>query len=302
MKAAVRSIVRDARYALPGLVERKIPGPGPEAAVRVCERLHKAGLHAAVGYFQRGNSSREEIVEAYTKLARLLNCRPVDCYLSVKAPPLSFDGAALERIAGAARLAGLAMMFDAHGPAHADPTLDAVARFLPDFPATGCVLPARWLRSLGDAERFRDTTARIRVVKGEWADPGQSDPDFDSAFLALVASLAGRSAPVAVATHKPDLARQALRVLLDAGTPCELEQLRGLPRKRTTAIARGLGVPVRVYVPFGPGWLPYALDKALARPHLPRWFVRDFAGRPDPGGTSGEDKAKAPPGMVPDGA
>ena len=70
-------------------------------------------------------------------------------------------------------------------------------------------------------------------------------------------------------------------LLLAAGTPCELEQLRGLPGRRTAAVAQRLGVPVRVYVPFGPGWWPYAVDKALARPHLLAWTLRDRFGRRD---------------------
>jgi len=69
-----------------------------------------------------------------------------------------------------------------------------------------------------------------------------------------------------------------LAALQQAGTPCELEQLRGLPRRRPMAIARRLGVPVRLYLPFGPGWWPYALNNALARPHLPLWAARDLLG------------------------
>jgi proline dehydrogenase len=33
---------------------------------------------------------------------------------------------------------------------------------------------------------------------------------------------------------------------------------------------------VRLYYPFGPGWWPYAADKALARPYLPLWALRDL--------------------------
>jgi proline dehydrogenase len=47
------------------------------------------------------------------------------------------------------------------------------------------------------------------------------------------------------------------------------------------AVARRLGVKVRVYVPFGPGWWPYALDKALARPYLLSWMIRDRMARAD---------------------
>ena len=81
-----------------------------------------------------------------------------------------------------------------------------------------------------------------------------------------------------VATHDPELAERALAILVSAGTPCELEQLRGLPRRRSCAVARALGVPVRIYLPFGPGWWPYAIDRALARPYLPLWALRDRFG------------------------
>jgi proline dehydrogenase len=134
---------------------------------------------------------------------------------------------------------------------------------------------------MDDAARFRDTATRLRIVKGEWADRDWGERDIEASYLGMVTRLAGRAGIVSVATHSPRLAERALAILLDAGTPCELEQLRGLPMRRTTAIARRLGVPVRVYVPFGSGWLPYAADKALARPYLPGWMIRDRLGLTD---------------------
>lgn len=267
--------LRNARYALPHLVERIVPGPGPRAAVRRCRKLNRGGRPATLGYFQSGDARPEDIVAANVAAARLLADRCGDVYLSVKAPPLAFEPARLREIAEAAAAAGIALMFDAHAPKDADRTLRSVAELLGDFPQTGFALPARWLRSRGDAAAFRDSSARIRLVKGEWADPEWRGQDVEGSYLALARRLAGRAAPVAVATHDPALARQALAILLAAGTPCELEQLRGLPKRRTVAVAKQLGVPVRVYVPFGPGWWPYALDKALARPYLLSWMIRD---------------------------
>jgi len=278
MKLDPRGILRDARYALPGMIGRMAPGPGPQAAARICQRLADDGLLATAGFFQADDSTPEDILAANTELAALLGMQSGSCYLSVKTPPLSFDMNLLGRIAEACRAAGQTILFDAHAPKDVEATLDAVAALLERYPGTGCVLPARWRRSHGDASRFRETTARIRIVKGEWADPEQDCGDIDAGFLDLVRTLAGRAAPVAVATHKPELAEAALPILLDAGTPCELEQLRGLPRRRTSAIARRLGVPIRVYVPFGPWWWPYAVDKALARPYLPVWFLHDLMG------------------------
>lgn len=278
---APRAALRAARYALPHWVERILPGPGPAAAARRCLKLNRSGLAATLGYFQSGDGRPEDIVAADVAAAQRLAGRSGDVYLSVKAPPLAFDPNHLRTIANSAAAARMALMFDAHAAKDADRTLQAVRDLLPEFPGTGFALPARWLRSRGDAAGFRDTSARIRLVKGEWVDPDWRGMDIEASYLALVASLAGRAAPVAVATHDPNLAERALALLLDSGTPCELEQLRGLPKRRTMAVARRLGVPVRIYVPFGPGWWPYALDKALARPYLPSWMVRDRLGKPD---------------------
>lgn len=267
--------LRSARYAVPHLIERVVPGPGPGAAARRCRKLDRAGLAATLGYFQSAKARPEDIVAANVAAAELLADRRGDVYLSVKAPPLDFDPGHLRRIADSAAAADMALMFDAHAPKDADRTLDAVSDLLGQFPRTGFALPARWLRSRGDAAAFRDSSARIRLVKGEWADPSWRGQDVEASYLALAARLAGRAAPVAVATHDPELAGRALTLLLDSGTPCELEQLRGLPSRRTMAVARRLGVAIRVYVPFGPGWWPYALDKALARPYLLSWMIRD---------------------------
>lgn len=287
--------LRNARYALPDLVERLVPGPGPRSAARRCRKLNRGGLAATSGYFQAGRARPRDIVAANVAVAGLLADRKGDAYLSVKAPPLLFDPVHLREIADAAAASGMTVMFDAHAPKDAERTLAAVSDLLNDFPGTGFALPARWLRSRGDAARFRDTGARIRLVKGEWADPEWRGMDVEASYLALAARLAGRAAPVAVATHDPDLAERALAMLLAAGTPCELEQLRGLPARRTMAVARRLGVPVRLYVPFGPGWWPYALDKALARPYLLSWMIRDRLAR----GSAGHGAKSLPPAASP---
>mgnify|MGYP000258151932 CR=1 FL=1 len=260
--------LRSARYALPGLAGRLLPAPGPAEAAQLCARLWQRGLRTSAGYFQPADAPAEAIVAAYRDLAARLREAGCDSYLSVKAPAFGFDPAALAAIAAA----GLDVVLDAHAEPQAAATLAMAAA----QPGIGAVLPARWRRSLGDAEALRDAPVRLRIVKGEWADPAGDLADIDGAYRALVRVLAGRAAPVAIATHDPLLAEAALTMLKAAGTPCELEQLRGLPRRRTSALAARLGVPVRLYCPFGPGWWPYAIDKALARPYLPLWAVKDW--------------------------
>ncbi|HEX8055802.1 MAG TPA: proline dehydrogenase family protein [Novosphingobium sp.] len=281
MRPDLWGMLRDARYALPRQIEKVTGGPGPEAVAQICRGLQSRGLRATVGHFPGSRDTAQTIAAANVAAVGHLRERAGEAYLSVKAPPLGFDRALIDAIVEAASSSGLAVLFDAHAPHQAEATHALFDASLAQFPGTGCVLPARWKRSMGDAARFRDTSARLRIVKGEWTDPDWGDCDIEANYLAMITRLAGRSAVVSVATHSPRLAERALSILLDAGTPCELEQLRGLPMRRTMAIARRLGVPVRVYVPFGLGWLPYAADKALARPYLPKWMIRDRLGLAD---------------------
>lgn len=274
-----RAVLRDARYALPGLIERHVPGPDAAAAARLCRRLHARGLATTSGYFQAARADPATIAAANIALIRALGGAGGMAGLSLKAPPLRFDSGLIGEIGKEARRAGLPVVLDAHAPADAEATHALLDCLLGLGGETGIVLPARWRRTADDAARLRDTPASIRLVKGEWADPAFPEGEIEAGYVALARQLAGRAAPVLIATHKPELAEAALAPLVAAGTPCTLEQLRGLPGRRTMAIARRLRVPVRVYVPFGPGWWPYAIDKALARPYLPRWFLSDLLAR-----------------------
>jgi hypothetical protein len=256
--------LREARYALPGWIERHFDGADAPAAARAMKRLK---MPVTGAYFHAATAAPAEVATACRQLAEEL--AGGDARLALKGPALGFDESLIHGIAAT----GLPLIFDSLTEPQAAPAL-ALAEAL----AAGASLPARWRRSPADAERLRDGPCRVRLIKGEWADPAGDVADVTEAYLDLARILAGRKATVGVATHDPALAEAALRVLLDAGTPCELEQLRGLPRRRTTAMAMNLGVPVRLYYPFGPGWWPYAIDKALARPYLPLWFLRDWFG------------------------
>lgn len=256
------SMLRDARYALPGVVGPWLPEPD---AAHLAAVLRAKGLGASFGYFHRADETPEAVLAANLALAGAVP----DAVLAVKAPAMGFDPEHMAALAAT----GLPLMLDSHAHALADATLDLVER----IPGAGCAIPARWRRSMGDVLRLRDRPVPLRIVKGEWADPEHDAQDRRAAVLDLVHALAGRAGPVVVASHDPALVGPALDLLLASGTPCLLEQLRGLPRRRTMALARARGVGIRIYTPTGPGWWPYAIDKALARPDLPLWFWRDFS-------------------------
>ncbi|RVU07199.1 proline dehydrogenase [Novosphingobium umbonatum] len=264
------SALRDMRYALPAQVERWVDGPDAASVARMGQAAK--GMRATYGYFPAQQSDPDQVMAANQAMLAALRGQGGDARLAVKAPHLGFDAGRIAALAG-----HVPLIFDAHAPAQADATL-ALATALGEQGAVGCALPARWRRSMADAADLRDGPLILRVVQGEWADPDGSAPD-KVAYLELVRALAGRRAMVGIATHDPTLGQAAMQLLLEAGTPCEWELLRGLPRRRCRILAQHLGVPVRLYWPFGPGWWPYAVDKALARPYLPLWAFQDHFSR-----------------------
>ncbi|MFV0644467.1 MAG: proline dehydrogenase [Sphingomonadaceae bacterium] len=281
----MKATLRRWRYDLPDRIGRTMPAPDAADAARQCRKWHQQGKAATIGYFQHESETPDQIAQANIAIIEALRpCTedwapdtPRPC-LALKLPALHFDETLLRDIAGRAANAGITLAFDAHSLPDASSTLAAIDSLAGTNSRIGCALPARWQRSLSDARNLRDQPVRIRLVKGEWADPEGDVADVTAHFLELVALLAGRKAPIAVASHDAALVHAAFSVLKHSGTPFELEQLRGLPGRTTQMLARERGIPVRFYMPCGPGWWPYALESAVSRPYLPIWLCKD-AGR-----------------------
>jgi proline dehydrogenase len=220
--------------------------------------------------------SPRRVADAYVQALRAINDTALDCYLSVKAPPLKFSRALLSEILETAGQRGIRIHFDSLAPEDADRTWDLIRYAAARHPHVGCTLPARWRRSSTDLLQARELGLSVRVVKGQWPDSEGSQPEPREHFLALIKRLAGHSRRVAVATHDPSLARDALTTLRQAGTRCELELLFGLPMRSQLRVAREVGVPVRVYIPYGHAWLPYGLSQVRQNPRIVWWTVRDW--------------------------
>ena len=265
--------------------------------VSACRRLSAIGRATSLGYFNADQEAPRAVADACLAALDAIGAArmaspsaspapgpaPQATYLSIKAPALGFDPGLVGEIVDRARGMGVGIHFDSHGAHQADATFEAIAlavrRTSEGTPsrewAIGCTLPGRWPRSLDDVERTLELGVRVRVVKGQWADPSAPDVDPRQGLLTVIDRLAGRARQVAVATHDAPLAREALARLQRAGTPAELELLLGLPPQGALKIARELAVPVRIYVPFGVSWLPYALLHVQKNPYVAWWAVKD---------------------------
>jgi len=252
-----------------------IAGPELSDALQAFDRFAANGKAGTIGYFNLAGQAAGEIADIDRQVVAGLADGRQQGYVSLKVPPLGYQTGLVEDIARLAAAHGVGLHFDSHAIDTTDATFDCIEAALRHTDQVGCTLPGRWPRSLADAERAIALKLRVRVVKGQWPDPAAPTVDANTGYLQVVDRLAGRARAVAIATHDPVLARAALARLLSANTPCEQEQLFGLPMRAVSALARELGVPVRVYIPFGAAWLPYALTQLVRKPGTLWWLLRD---------------------------
>src|SRR6267378_1026553 len=203
-------------------------------AMQASRSLRERGFRSTIGFWNRVDEDPDDIAARYSAAIDAVGAEGLDCRVSVKAPPLQFSQERFERLAK----------------------------------------QARERRSPDDAERAIELGLGVRIVKGQWPDPADPDRDMRAGYLEVVDRLAGRVRYAAVATHDAPLAREALTRLRVAGTKCELELLYGLPLRKVVAIARAAAVPVRVFLPYGHGFLPYAMEQLKAHPWIALQVVR----------------------------
>ena len=272
LRAVARSAVNGLSKFLCGAY---VAGPELRDAVTAFDRFARSGQGGTLGYFNNETEEPRRIASLDVDALEALADGRRNGYVSIKVPAMKYDRELVEEIARASARTGVGIHFDSHAVETTDPTYASIEGALQQTSMVGCTIPGRWQRSLRDADRAVDLGLRVRVVKGQWADPAQPDMDLRAGYLGVIGRLAGRAKAVAVATHDPILAQSALRCLREAGTPCEMEVLFGLPMRPALAVARSEGVFVRVYVPFGKGWMPYAVSQLRRNPTIAMWVIKD---------------------------
>jgi proline dehydrogenase len=260
-----------------------VVGPAIDDALLACRTLHQCGRASTVGFWNQGSEEPSRVAQSYIAALDALSPTGLDTYLSIKAPALGFAPQLLAELLERAGSAGIGVHFDSLGPESADPTLALIAEAASRQVELGITLPGRWSRSLGDACTAVELGLGVRVVKGRWPDPKTPPTDARTGFMAVVEQVAGHARRVAVATHDEPLARQALQRLRADGTPCELELLFGLPAAAPAGTGDELSVPVRMYVPYGHGTLPYRIPDARRDIRILGWLSQDLLRGPRKG-------------------
>lgn len=255
-----------------------VGGEAFEDALSVAQRMAGEDVASTLGFWNADEVEPRRVVEDYLAAVEQIAEARLDSYLSIKPPALGFDQALATELAAAASAVDVRVHCDSHGPEVADPSFEMLRAMLDvlDPSNLSVTIPGRWLRSLDDAEWSVEQRIKVRVVKGQWPDPLDPDRDMRAGFLEVIDRLAGRAAHVAVASHDVPLAAEAISRLRAAGTSCELELLFGLPITQSADWAREHQVPLRVYIPYGAGYIPHAIDQLWRNPRFVFWILKDL--------------------------
>ena len=250
-------------------------GPGLDEALDVCRRLGAHGLATTIGYTAAPDEPPRAVADVHLDAFERLSAQGIDGHVSVKLSALGFAPELLAELDAAAALSGRPLHVDALAPVTADATW-RLLRGAPRAGDIGIALPGRWTRSEHDTELAEQLGLRVRVVKGQWADPSAAELDPTEGFLRVVDRLRGNSRGVAVATHDAGLLAESLSRLTGSGTPCTAELFLGMPFRAPARVAHRLRVPIRVYVPYGHSGAPYRVADVRDNPAAAWWLVQDL--------------------------
>jgi proline dehydrogenase len=285
------------------LARRFVDFATADAAVAAAVTLHEElGVSASLFYLGEyidDPSRAEETVRQSCRIGELLGRSGLDVHISVDPTAIGFMTSEqlckqnAERIAGtvAAHARGRSyLMLDMEDLRLLPPTLELLRHLLALRLPSGITLQARLRRTASDLAPILDTPAGVRLVKGAFPlgpeDDYQGASAIDQNFLALADMMLSPQAKRAglypsFATHDDRLGRAVVAMASERGwlpSEYEIEFLYGV-RSDWLRQLRQMGVPVRVYLPFGTDWWPYVMRRLGENPRNALLVARPMLSR-----------------------
>ena len=290
----VESLVRGSALTK-GLVSRFVAGDTLEEAVTAAVRLSRIGLTTTLDQLGENVGTVEKAAEAaqtYVGVLERMAEAGVEPNISIKLTMLGLDlgdEVALENarpVLDAARRVDGFVRIDMEGSAYTDRTIRLFEALHDDYPGqVGTVIQTYLYRARADVERLIARRARVRLVKGAYAEPAtvayQDKADIDDNYGRLMEMLLEHGHYPAIATHDPALIERTKRFAADKGIApdrFEFQLLFGVRRDAQSDLVAD-GYRTRVYVPYGTEWYPYFTRRIAERPANALFVLRQFIDR-----------------------
>jgi proline dehydrogenase len=263
------------------LASRFVAGETIESAIAAAKILNKDGTRVSLDSLGESVASREETIEARDEVIRSLDAiasTGVDGNVSLKLTQLGLDidrALCIEnmsQILSHAKDLDIFVRIDMEGSDYTGRTLELYEELHETFGnVTGVVIQSYLIRSANDIESLIARRARVRLVKGAYAEPPelayQDMKEVRSSYVELMKRLLDEGNYPGIATHDERLIERAVRYVEEKGIPTErfeFQMLYGVRRDLQKKL-RSQGFNVRVYIPFGCNWYPYMMRRLAER-------------------------------------
>jgi proline dehydrogenase len=263
------------------MARRFVAGETLSEAIEAARGLNRRSLSVTLDHLGENVMSRMDAAESARAAAACLaeiSRAEVASNISVKLtqfgldvePSLAYDN--MRQVLDAARETKNFVRIDMEASAYVQRTLDIFLELWKGYRNVGAVLQSYLFRSEADLERLIEAGARVRLVKGAYAEPPlvayQRKQEVDANFIRLMRALLSRGIHPAIATHDPKMIQATIRFAQEHGIDTaryEFQMLYGV-RRDLQARLRSQGHNVRVYVPYGTQWYPYLMRRMAERP------------------------------------
>ena len=265
-----------------GFARRFIAGETSAEAIEVGRTLQAGGFLLALDHLGESVTTVANASAAareYIRLIEVIEAAGIERNISLKLTQLglSIDRATcvdnLRRILEPAARHQFFVRIDMENSPYTEATLQVFETLWSlEFRNMGIALQSSLLRTEQDVRRMNELGARVRLVKGAYKEPSsvafQQKTDVDAAYLRQMRLLLDHGTYPAIATHDPDIIREARAYTAERGIASdryEYQMLYGVRRDLQSELVAA-GCRVRVYVPFGKEWFPYFMRRLGERP------------------------------------
>lgn len=276
------------------VVNRFVAGESLDTATAAAVALRNDGLTSTLDQLGEDIESPEQAtaaVASYIQILQRLADNGLEPNISVKLTMLGLDfDQELARsnmrsiLESAKRLSGFVRV-DMEGSAHTEATMQVFSKLHDEFPdQVGIVIQAYLKRAESDVQAMIERGARVRLVKGAYAEPEtvaiQPMSEIRTHFIRLAKDLLDRGTYPAIATHDAGLIETVSQHAAAQGYQperFEFQMLYGVRRDEQRRLAVR-GQRMRVYVPFGTEWYPYFTRRIAERPANALFVLKNLRG------------------------
>jgi len=275
-----------------GLVSRFVAGDTLVEAMAAAHDLDSRSITTTLDLLGENVESAEEAraaVETYTTILRSMRDANLEPNISVKLTMLGLDFGRdvaadnMTAILDVARDVSGFVRIDMEGSACTEVTMLIFDELHATHPAeVGIVIQTCLRRAESDVRHAIDLGARVRLVKGAYAEPEevafQNRVEVDENFARLTRLLLSEGTYPAIATHDLDLvraAREHARRFHIVSDRFEFQMLYGVRRDQQERLVAD-GYRMRVYVPYGAEWYPYFTRRIAERPANALFVLRQL--------------------------